>query len=163
MIFTNLRFVTNLHSNCRLVVECSNWSHYVASTMLTNFAKLTCRYNVTKLRLMSLYIFGTEPKLKVHRFTNSLQDLQKVMVKDFSWIIIPWNALLFEKTHVTTRRNVRKQRWVFPLFSPDSDVRLSLIFHRFVILYISCDTRSVGLWTILFTESVQWLSTKKHR
>ena len=44
-----------------------------------------------------------------------------------------------------TRRNARKQEWVFPLFSPDSDDRLSLNFHRFVILYISCDTRSVGL------------------
>ena len=29
----------------------------------------------------------------------------------------------------------------FPLFSPDSDDRLSLNFHRFVILYISCVTR----------------------
>jgi hypothetical protein len=44
-----------------------------------------------------------------------------------------------------TRRNVRKQGWVFPLFSPDSDDQLSLNFHRFVILYISCVTRSVGL------------------
>ena len=44
-----------------------------------------------------------------------------------------------------TRRNVRKQEWVFPLFSPYSDDRLSLNFHRFVILYISRDTRSVGL------------------
>ena len=44
-----------------------------------------------------------------------------------------------------TRRNVRKQGWVFALTSPDSDVRLSLNFHRIVILYISCDTRSVGL------------------
>ena len=34
---------------------------------------------------------------------------------------------------------------VFPLFSPDSDDRLSLNFHRIVIWYISCDTRSVGL------------------
>ena len=42
-----------------------------------------------------------------------------------------------------TRRNVRKQGWVFPLFSPDSDDRLSLNFHRFVIL--CCGTRSVGL------------------
>ena len=39
-----------------------------------------------------------------------------------------------------TRRNVWKQGWVFPLFS-----RLCLNFHRFVILYISCDTRTVGL------------------
>ena len=46
--------------------------------------------------------------------------------------------------HVMTRRNVRKQGWVFPLFSPDSNDRLSLNFHRFVILYTSCDTRSVG-------------------
>ena len=43
-----------------------------------------------------------------------------------------------------TRRNVRKQGWVFPFFSPDSNDRLSLNFHRFVILYTSCDTRSVG-------------------
>ena len=44
-----------------------------------------------------------------------------------------------------TRRNVGKQGWVFPCFSPDSDDRLSLNFHRFVILYKSCGTRSVGL------------------
>ena len=44
-----------------------------------------------------------------------------------------------------TRRIARKQEWVFPLFSPDSYDRLSLNFHRFVVLYISCDTRSVGL------------------
>jgi hypothetical protein len=44
-----------------------------------------------------------------------------------------------------TWRNARKQEWVFPLFSPDSDDRLSLNFHKFVILYISCDTRNVGL------------------
>ena len=96
--------------------------------------------------------FWTEQKLKVHRFTNNLQGLQKVMVKDFPWNIIPWNALLFEKTfkqlsildienngfifYVMTPRNVRKQGLVFPLFSPDSDDRLSLNFHRFVILYI---------------------------
>ena len=40
---------------------------------------------------------------------------------------------------------MRKQGWVFPLFSPDSDDRLSLNFHRFVNLYSSCDTGSVGL------------------
>ena len=44
-----------------------------------------------------------------------------------------------------TQRNVGKQGWVFPLFSPDSDDRLSLNSHRFVILYISCGTRSVSL------------------
>ena len=42
--------------------------------------------------------FGSEKKIKVHRFTNNLQGLQKAMVKNFSWNIIPWNALLFEKT-----------------------------------------------------------------
>ena len=44
-----------------------------------------------------------------------------------------------------TRGNVRKQGWVFLLFSPDSDDRLSLKFHMVVILYINCDTQSVGL------------------
>ena len=36
-----------------------------------------------------------------------------------------------------TRRILRKQECNFPLFSHDSDDRLSLNFHRFVILYIS--------------------------
>ena len=82
------------------------------------------------------------------------------MVKYFSWNIIPWNALLFEKTvkqyqfsltRITElfkhmiRRIARIQGWVFPLFSPDSNDRLSPNFHRFVIWYRSCDTRSVGL------------------
>ena len=106
--------------------------------------------------------FGTEFLFKVHRFTNNLRGLQKVMVKDFSRNTVPWNALLLEKTlkqyqfsasritdlfqtHVMTRRNMRKQGWVFPLFSPDSDDRLSLNLHRFVILCRSCDTWSVGL------------------
>ena len=47
-----------------------------------------------------------------------------------------------------TRRNVlnvRKQGWVFPLFFPDSDDQLRINLHRFVILNISCDTRSLGL------------------
>ena len=47
--------------------------------------------------LKPLYTFGTEQK-KVHRFTNNLQGLQKVMVKDLTWNVIPWNALLFERT-----------------------------------------------------------------
>ena len=29
-----------------------------------------------------LYTFGTEQKIKVHRFTNNLKGLQKVMMKD---------------------------------------------------------------------------------
>jgi hypothetical protein len=33
--------------------------------------------------LKPLYTFGTEKK-KVHRFTNNLHGLQKVIVKDFS-------------------------------------------------------------------------------
>ena len=41
--------------------------------------------------------FRNSKKKKVHRFTNNLQGLQKVMVKYFSWNIIPWNSLLFEK------------------------------------------------------------------
>ena len=48
------------------------------------------------LKAIEHFLNGT--KLKVHRFTNNLQGLQKVMVKDFSWNIIPWNALLFGKT-----------------------------------------------------------------
>ena len=50
-------------------------------------------------RLKPLFTFGTEKKIKVHRFTNNLQGLQKVMVKDFSWNIIPWNAFSFLRKH----------------------------------------------------------------
>ena len=53
------------------------------------------------------------------------------------------------KTIIKTCRDTAKRAETrvgfYPLFSPDSDDRLSLNFHRFVILYISCDTRSVGL------------------
>ena len=34
--------------------------------------------------LKSLDPFGSEKQIKVHRFTNNLQGLQKAMVKDFS-------------------------------------------------------------------------------
>ena len=54
--------------------------------------------SVVVKRLKPLYTFGTEKKIKIHRFTTNLQGLQKVMVKGLSWSIIPWNALLFEKT-----------------------------------------------------------------
>ena len=45
----------------------------------------------------------------------------------------------------TCHDTAKRAEWVFSIFSPDSDDGLSLNFHRFVILYISCDTRSVGL------------------
>ena len=73
------------------------------------------------------------------------------MVKDFSWNIIPWNAWLFEKTlkqlsildienygfivntcHDTAKR--AETRVGFPIIFSDSDDRLSLNFHRLVIL-----------------------------
>ena len=109
-----------------------------------------------------------------YRCTNNLQGLQKVMVKDFPWNTTPWNPELFEKTlkqlpiHdienyrfiLNTRHETAKQGWLFPLFSPDLDNQLSLNFHRLVILYISYDTRSVGLWTILLTDVVGLLRKK---
>ena len=39
--------------------------------------------------LKPLHTFGREKQIKVHGFTNNLQCLQKVMVKDFSLNIIP--------------------------------------------------------------------------
>ena len=65
-------------------------------------------------------------------------SLPKITLKQYQFSIARITNLFW--THVMTRGNVRKQGWVFPLFSPDSDDRLSLNFHRFVILY-----RSVGL------------------
>ena len=53
----------------------------------------------TRFYLKSHYTLSVQKRrTKVHRSTNNLQGLQKVIVKDFSWNIVPWNALLFEKT-----------------------------------------------------------------
>ena len=57
---------------------------------------------------------------------------------------------------------MRKQDWVFPLFSPDSDDRLSQNFHRFVVLYRSCDTRSVGLGQYCLPKVSNCLKLKLH-
>ena len=57
-----------------------------------------CQQLSIMLVLKPLVPFRYRKKKKNHRFTNNLQGLQKVVVKDFSWNIIPWNALLFEKT-----------------------------------------------------------------
>ena len=56
-------------------------------------------YRLVKPFHLAIITFGTEKKKNNHRFTNNLQSLQRVMVKDFSWniITIPWNALLFKK------------------------------------------------------------------
>ena len=51
-----------------------------------------------KAIIQKAIIHRNRKKIKVHRFTNNLQGLQKWIVKDFSWNIIPWNTLLFEKT-----------------------------------------------------------------
>ena len=49
------------------------------------------------------------------------------------------------KTCHDTAKRAETRVGFYPLFLPDSDDRLSLNFHRFVILYTSCDIRSVGL------------------
>ena len=100
--------------------------------------------------------------------------LQKVMVKDFSWNIIAWNASLFEKTLkplsildienygfiVNTCPETAKRaetRVGFPVIFSRLGWPIEPKFSQVCNLYISCDTRRVGVWTILFTESVQWL------
>ena len=142
--------------------NCQNYFYFWLITLL---------YFKALSGLFKAIIHFRNRKKKVHRFTNNLQGLQRVIVKDFSWNIIPWNALLFEKTlkqlsildsenywfilktcHDTAK--CAETRVGFPVIFHDSNDRLSLNFHRFVILYISCDTRSVGLWALLFTESV---------
>ena len=96
--------------------------------------------------LKPLYTFGKEKTITVHRFTNNLQGLQKVMVKDFSWNIIPWNALLFEKTLVQLSI-LDVENWGFivntchdtakrAVTRVDSDERLSLIFLTGLLFYI---------------------------
>ena len=108
--------------------------------------------------LKSLYTFGTE--FCFHRFTNNLQGLQKVPVKDFSWNIIPRNALLFDiKTisildsenygfllntcHDTAKRV--ETRVGFPVIFSRLRWPIDPKFSQVCVLYISCGTRSVGL------------------
>ena len=116
--------------------------------------------------------FWTEQHLKVHRLTNNLQGLNKVMVKNFPWNI-SLNAVLFEK--------ILKQLSILDIENngfilntchgtpkrAETRVGFLVIFSRFrwpiepkfsqVCLYRSCDTRSVGLWTILSTDVVRLL------
>ena len=66
------------------------------SQIFSNFTK-TALWQQNSYRRKN-WTLSVQKKIKVHRFTNNLQGLQKVVVKDFSWNIIPWNALLFVKT-----------------------------------------------------------------
>ena len=91
------------------------------------------------------------------------------MVKGFSWNIIPWNALLFEKTvkqyqFSKSRRNVRKSRRnrgetcgnkgvIFSRLRWPIEPKFSQVcYFIYKLWYTKC-----GPCTILFTESVQWL------
>ena len=91
---------------------------------------------ISRYCLKPLDPFGTEKQKQVHRLTNNLQGLQKVVVKCFSLNIIPWNALLFEKTVKQYQFSLRElriyfkhmswhgeTRWYKGGFSPDSDDR----------------------------------------
>ena len=109
-----------------------------------------CKYNTI---LKPSYTFGTGKK--VHWFTNNLEFnlLKCYSMKCFSF----WENI---KTIINSRyrelqlyfkymswlcETYRNKGGFSQLFSPDSDDRLSLNFHRFVILYRTCDIRSVGL------------------
>ena len=115
--------------------------------------------------------FDTEKKKKNHRFTNNLQGLQKVMVKDFSWNISPWKALLFEKTVKQYKFSIARITYLLYDTCHDTAKRAKtgvgfpVIFSRlqcpiepkypqdcyfiYKLWYTKC-----GTWTILFTESV---------
>ena len=98
----------HVHVHVLSNMGCSIWFylHFLMNLILV------IKYNKPKVKKKHLHFFffiysfcvrpldtfGTEKTLKVHRLTNNLQGLQKVMVKDFSCNILPWNALLFEKT-----------------------------------------------------------------
>ena len=92
-------------------------------------------------------------KKKVHRFTNNLHGLQKYCsIKCFTFwenikttlILVRENSgFILNTCHDTAK--CTETRVGFPVIFSDSDDRLSLNLHRFVILYISCDTQSVGL------------------
>ena len=125
--------------------------------------------NISLIVLKPLDTFWTDQKVKVYRFTNNLQGLQKVMVKDFPWNIVSWKALLFEKTlkqlsildieinrfslntcHDTAKR--AETMLGFPDIFSQLRWPIEPKFLQVVVLYTSCDTLSVGLWTILFNQ-----------
>ena len=122
-----------------------------------------------KICLKPLYTFGSE---RTKKFTD-LQIIDrvysKVMVKDFSWNIVPWNALLFEKVIIlilvsenygfisNTCHDTAKHaetRVGFPvvfsrLWWPIEPKFSQVCYFLFKLWYTKC-----GTWTILFTESV---------
>ena len=62
--------------------------------------------NLLQPTLKPLDTLWTDNNLTVHRFTQNLQGLGKVLVKHFSWNIIPLNYLFLEKTlkHLSINR-----------------------------------------------------------
>ena len=130
--------------------------------MIVAFVDLIGNCSVLKL----LYTFDTEKKKKSSQIYKKLIGFtegngERLLLKYYSMKCFTfWENIktiinsccrelqIYFKHMSWHGENVRKQGWVPPLFSPDSDDRLSLNFHRFVIFYISCDTQSVGLWTV---------------
>ena len=92
----NHRFNDFYNLHWHLIVH--TWLHNLHAACYHAMLNKALRKEIQIYPLKPLDTFGTQNKIKVYRFTNNLQGLQKVMVKDFSWNIIPWNALLFEKT-----------------------------------------------------------------
>ena len=142
---------------------------HVLLVLQTTFM-LFCKVNVIAI----IHFRYRKKSKKFHRFTNNLQGLQKVMVKDFSWNIIPWNALLFEKT-LKQYKILDSENYGFILNTchdtakrADSRVGFPVIFSRLrwpiepkfsqVCYFIhKLWYKKCGTWTTLFTESVYWL------
>ena len=92
-----LNDLKHLLKNCPHNHKCSlhQLLIWLLSLTMTNYKNRI--YEVMKCTLKPLDTFGTEQKLKVHRFINNLQGLQKVMVKDFE--ILFHEMLYFMRKH----------------------------------------------------------------
>ena len=71
-------------------------------------------------------------------------------------------GIIVNTCHDTAKR--AETRVGFPIFFSQLQSPIEPKFHRFVILYISCDTRSVDLWTItVYRKSPMALTEAKNR
>ena len=90
----------NCQAKCTFI-ESSFWivclfniSFWVSRLKVLFDSVLLVEHKITQ-HLKPLDPFGTEKKIKVHRFTNNLQGLQKVVVKDFSYIYYSMKCFTF--------------------------------------------------------------------
>ena len=120
-------------------------------------------YTILK-KPLDLDTFWTEQKFKVHRFTNRKNRHHIIQcitlwgnikkISNSQCIKNNTNRFILNTCHDTTKR---EDLWVFALVFTRLQWPIEPKFSLICYFIISCDTQSVGLWTVLFVDVVRLL------